>query len=283
MKKIFVLLLAVLMLASFTACGGDADRIAELEAENAALKAQVAELTAQLGQQGGTGLSDWSFEASAWEGSNGATVSFTAVPAGYAEGQSAVLGIWLEGDPVDTVECQWNGTAYTAVTDLNAVDGYCYYCTITDADGNAVEVELNTPKNPTYPAVIDLETSLNAYCAMMVEDSAVENGKLNVTAGYAQVQLPVIGRTGGKVEAVGAELVLKVDGGEISRQPLPLSAVTESELIAEIVGLSFDIPEMEDDQQLELWMEVTLSDGQILFTAGGCWFYNGGELFLVVG
>lgn len=284
MKKIFALLLAVLMLASLTACGGDADRIAQLESENAALKAQVAELTAELAlQKQPAGLSDWHFEATAWEGSNGATVTFSAVPASYEEGQTAALGIWLEGDPVDTVPCLWNGNAYTAVTDLNAVDGYCYYLTLTSADGKSVEVELNTPKNPTYPAVIDLETSLAAYCAMMVEDALVEDGKLTVSAGYAQVQLPAISRTGSGVSVTGAELVMKVDGSEISRQALTLTPETEQSLIGEIIGLSFQIPQMEDDQQLELWLEVALSDGQILFTTGGCWYFSGGELFLVVG
>lgn len=284
MKKVFSVILAMVMVLALAGCNSDSDRIAQLEAENEALKAQVAELTAKLGQQStGAGLSDWSFEASAWEGSNGATVSFTAVPVSYEAGQSAQLSIWLEGDPVDTVDCDWNGTAYTAVTDLNGADGYCYYLTLTGADGKAVEVELNTPKNPTYPEMIDLETSLNTYCAMMVEDFLVENAVLTVTAGYAQVILPAIGRSGGAVEATGAELVMKVDGSEVSRQSLPLTALTGTERIAEIIGLRFAVPEMEDDQQLELWMEVKLSDGQTLFTSGGCWYYNGGELFLVVG
>lgn len=283
MKKLFAMILALVMLLALAGCNSDSDRIAELEAENEALKAQVAELTAQLEQQGGAELSDWTFEASAWEGSNGATVTFTAVPVRYVEGQTAELSIWLEGDPVDTVSCQWDGTAYTAVTDLNAADGYCYYCTITDANGNAVEMELNTPKNPTFPGVIDLETSLSAYCAMMVEEFVVEDNILTVTAGYAQVHLPVIGRTGNAVEATGAELVLKVEGNEVSRRSLALTAETETELLGEIIGLTFDVPAMEDDQQMELWLEVGLSDGQMLFTTGGCWYYNGGELFLVVG
>ena len=63
-KRVFSLILAVLMVAALTACGGDDDRITRLEEENAALKAQVAELTAQLEASGSAaGLSDWSFEA----------------------------------------------------------------------------------------------------------------------------------------------------------------------------------------------------------------------------
>lgn len=284
MKKVFAMILAIVMLLALAGCSSDADRIAQLEAENAALKAQVAELTAQLaGSTGETGLTEWHFDAVAWEGGNGATVTFTGIPAGYEEGQTAHLSIWLEGDLIDTVSCQWNGTAYEAVTDLNAMDGYCYYCTVTGADGRETEVELNTPKNPVDGSVIDLETSLAAYCAMMVEDSAAADGVMTITAGYAQVQLPRIGRSAEPVKAIGAELVLRAEGSEVSRCDLELQAEDETTLTGEIIGLTFDLPEMEDDEQLELWMEVTLSDGQTLFTTGGSWYCNGGELFLVVG
>lgn len=284
MKKMFAMFLAILMLATLAGCNSDSDRIAELEAENAALKAQVAELTAKLESAGQpVGLTDWYFEATAWEGSNGATVTFAGTPVSHAEGQTAELSVWLEGDLIDTVSCNWDGTVYTAAVDLNAADGYCYYLCITDETGKETEVELNTPKNPVNGNVIDLETALAAYCAMMVEDSVLEGDDLTVTAGYAQVQLPRIGHTAGAVEALGAELVLKVEGNEYSRTALPLTAESETDLIAEIIGLTFTIPEMEDDQQLELWMEVALSDGQILYTTGGTWYYNGGELFLVVG
>ena len=284
MKKLFAMLLAIMMLLAMTGCNSDSDRIAELEAENVALKAQVAELTAKLARaEQPVGLADWHFEATAWEGSNGATVTFLATPMAYEEGQSAELSIWLEGDLMDTVSCQWNGSAYSAVTDLNAADGYCYYLRLTDASGKETEVELNTPKNPVDITVIDLETALNAYCAMMVEDFTLEDNTLTVTAGYAQVQLPKIGHTGGPVTAGNSQLVLKVDGEEVSRTALALTAENETNLIGEILGLSFVIPEMQDDQQLELWMEVALSDGQTLFTTGGCWYYFGSELLLVVG
>lgn len=284
MKRMFAMILAIVMLLALAGCDSDSDRIKALEAENAALKAQVAELTAQLESSNGeVGLTEWHFDAVAWEGGNGATVTFTGIPADYEEGQTAHLSIWLEGDLIDTVSCQWNGTAYEAVTDLNAVDGYCYYLSLTGADGQEREVELNTPKNPVDGSVIDLETALTAYCAMMVEDSTVEDGVLTITAGYAQVQLPRIGQSKDAVKAVDAELVLRAAGSEVSRCDLELKAENETTLTGEVIGLTFDLPEMEDDEQLELWMEVTLSDGQTLFTTGGSWYYNGGELFLVVG
>lgn len=282
---IAVIALIAILLTALTGCGSDADRIAELEAENAQLKAQLEALNGQLGTAGPAGLAEWGFEAFAWSGNNGANVAFTGTPVSYAEGQTAEFSVWLEGDVVESVPCEWDGTNYTAVVDLNAADGYCYYCTITDANGNQTEVELNTPKKPTDAALIDIETALTSYCSMMVEESKLEGTTLTLTAGYAQVQLPQLGHTSERVAVNTAELVLESDGKEIARHQLFLQE-DESALhayTAEIAGITFTVPALEDDQQLEMRMEVTLSDGQTLTTVGGSWYYNAGELFLVVG
>ena len=114
-KRVISMILAVLMLTALTACGGDADRIAQLEAENAALKAQVEELTAQLEASGaGAGLSDWHFESYAWSSSNGANVTFVGTPVRYAEGMSAEFTAWLEGEMSVSAPCEWNGSAFVA-------------------------------------------------------------------------------------------------------------------------------------------------------------------------
>ena len=47
--------------------------------------------------------------------------------------------------------------------------------------------------------------------------------------------------------------------------------------------IRFDIPEMEDDQQLSLRLDVTLSNGQVLTDSNGTWSYIGGELVSAVG
>lgn len=284
-RRIVSLLLVLAMVLCLAACGGDADRIAELEAENEALKAQVEALTAQLDSAANpVGLTEWHFDAHAWSGNNGANITFTGTPESYAEGQTAALKITLEGEQVDSIDCQWDGTVYTATTDLNAADGYCYYCVITDPYGNASEVELNTPKNPTNEALINIETALTSYCGMMVEDSKLEGNTLTITAGYAQVQLPLIGKSDAQVTITGAELILEAEGQEIDRATLSMQqGDTATGYSAEVIGITFTVPAMEDDQQLELRMEVTLSDGQILTTRGGNWFANGGDLFLVVG
>lgn len=284
-KRVFSLLLAVFMLTAMTACGGDADRIAQLEAENAALKTQVAELTARLEAVGSaTGLSDWYFEAYAWGSSNGANVTFVGTPAGYAEGQSVEFSAWLEGEMIATTPCEWTGNVYIGDLDLNAADGLCYYCTITNADGSKSEVELNTPKNTTDEDLVNMETALTSYCGMMVEESKVEGSTLTLTAGYAQVQLPRIGLTSDPVAITGAQLILESMGKEIARCDLAMvPGESVDRYAAEIAGISFTIPALEDDQQMDIRLEVSLSDGQTLKASGGSWFCTNGELYLVVG
>ena len=284
-KRVISLILALVMLAALTACGNDSDRIAQLEAENAALKAQVAELTAKLDNAVSfASLSDWDFDAYAWSSNNGVSVTFTGTPVSYAEGQKARFSAWLEGELVAEEDCTWDGTNFVGTLDLNAADGYCYYCTITDETGNTTEVELNTPKNPTDETLIDMETSLTAYCGMMVEDSDFEGSTLTIVSGYAQVQLPKIGQTVEDVTCTGGRLVLEYAGQEVARFDLTLvPGESADRYAAEIAGIQFTIPSMKDDEQLDIRMEVTLSDGQVLTTAGGSWFFNDGELYLVVG
>ena len=50
-----------------------------------------------------------------------------------------------------------------------------------------------------------------------------------------------------------------------------------------IADIRFDIPAMEDDQQLSLRLDVTLSNDQVLSDANGTWTYIGGDLVSAVG
>ena len=81
------LLLAMVMVVMLLAgCGAkedaaSAERIAQLEQENAELQAQIEELTARIeGMNTKAALKDWSLDATVWSDSNGVTVAFTAVP-----------------------------------------------------------------------------------------------------------------------------------------------------------------------------------------------------------
>ena len=82
-------------------------------------------------------LTEWSLSASTWSSPNGATIHLTAVPTRHAEGDSASFVVRLEGEEIASVPCSWENNNYTAEVDLNAADGYCYYVTLSGADGAA--------------------------------------------------------------------------------------------------------------------------------------------------
>lgn len=230
------------------------------------------------------GLASWEMSATTWSSPNGATVHIKAVPTSVTEGQSAVFSVRLEGEEVESVPCEWDGTYYTASADLNAADGYCYYIVVTGADGAQEETAVNTPAAPTDESLVNMETALNSYCHLLVESSDSDGKKLTITAGTVQIQPPQITNNGEKVTCSEAALVLSFNGVEADRKALTLSEPGAGGIYElSIADIRFDIPAMEDDQQLTLRLDVTLSNGQTLSDTNGTWSYIGGELVGVVG
>ena len=270
------LLVTIALIAMFalmlTACGAK-------EAEETVPTTQAAvEPAAPLG------LADFTLSSSTWSSPNGATVTLTAIPNGYAEGQAAIFSVRLEGTDVENVPCEWNGTAYTASAELNAADGYCYYVVLTTSSGDQTEVAINTPAAPTNEALINMETALNTYCQLLVESSDADDKKLTLTAGIAQIQLPRITNDGEAVTCTEAVLVLNFNGAETDRKTLKLPEPDGNGLYTlNISDTRFDLPAMEDDQQLTLRLDVTLSNGQVLTDANGTWSYIDGRLVSAVG
>jgi hypothetical protein len=81
-----------------------------------------------------------------------------------------------------------------------------------------------------------------------------------------------------------ADLVLHLNSEEVSRQAVTLEAGEGNDSFeATLSGISFAMPAMEDDYQLNLWLEVTLNTGNSITVIGGSWYQNNGELQLVVG
>ena len=224
-----------------------------------------------------------SLTASTWSSPNGATVTLTATPTTYSDDMTAAFVVRLEGEEAANVPCEWNGTAFTASADLNATDGYCYYIAIT-LEGGTAEFPVNTPTYPTDDALINMETALNSYCSMTVDDSEQKGSKLTITAGSAEVQAPRITNEGETITCAKAELVLTFNEAEVGRQALSLEeAEIPGSYTADISGVSFDIPAMEDDKQLAVRLDVTLSNGQFLTAAGGTWSFLNGEMVTTVG
>lgn len=231
------------------------------------------------------GLTDWSMNATSWSSPNGATVNITATPTWYAEGHSAQFSVRMEGDEISNTPCEWNGSAYTASAELNAADGYCYYMVLTAADGTSTEVGVNLPNAPVDESLINMADALESYCSVAVNASSFEEGKLTITEGTAQIRLPRITLDTGKVSCQQAVLVMSYNGGEVALEKLAAPEADETGLCTvDISGTVFSIPTgIEDDHQLSMRLDVTLSNGHTLTAAGGNWYYLDGNLLLAVG
>ncbi len=272
MKRNTLLVLVALMAAfalMLTGCGDKAP------AETTAPQAAAADTL---------GLQSWEMSATTWSSPNGATVHVSAVPNSHSDDQYAVFTVRLEGNDVQNIPCEWNGTSYTASAELNAADGYCYYVTLTTVDGEQTEIAINTPTEPVDESLINMKSALNSFCHLLVESSDASGKKLTITGGTVQIQPPQITNNGETITCTEAVLILNFNGQEADRKALTLTEPGQGGLYTlDIAGTAFDIPEMEDDQQLSLQLDVVLSNGQTLSDSNGTWFYTDGKLVSAVG
>ncbi len=277
MKRMSLLAMILVLAIALCACGSSKTPETTAPATTAPAETEAAAPVV-------LGLSDWSMRATTWSSPNGATIHISAVPTAYAEGLIAAFEVRLDGEDAAVVPCEWDGAAFTASADLNAADGYSYYVTLTAPDGSSEEIGVNTASQPTVEAFVNMETALASYCSITVEESAFEDSKLTLASGKVQVQAPTITDDGAPITCRSAELVLSFNGEEIGRKALDVPATAEDGTCEiPVSSITFDIPEMEDDQQLDLALNVTLSNEQVLSAFGGNWFYNDRGLLPVVG
>lgn len=273
MKKMTVLAVILVLAVALTACGSEK-----------APETTTATVPAEVAAAQPLALTDWTMSASTWSSPNGATIHISATPNYYAEGQKADFVVRLESDDITSIPCQWDGTAYTASADLNAANGYCYYVVLTAVDGTSTEVAVNTPNEPVNETFINMEAALNSYCSIIIEESDCNEDKLTLTVGQVQVQVPTITNAGEAISCKETALVLSYNGQELDRQSVELQdAKTAGLYEASLSGIVFDLPKMEEDQRIELMLNVTLTNDQILSAYGGNWIYNSEALLPVVG
>lgn len=280
LSMILVIVMVAAMMLCVTGCSGDA----QLKEENAQLKAQVEELTARLAAyENKPALAEYTLTGSAWSSNNGATVTMTAVPTFHDDSHTAALSVQLNGIEEEFVPCEWNGTAYTATVDLNAANGYGYYFIITAADGSPIRMELNTPNNITDDTLVYMENALSAYANMVMESWEEKDGKLIVNSGFVQVQMPRL-TAGDNSGYAGSQLILKCNGEEVDRKAIDLpQGEAAGSYESAVSNQQFSLPEIESDAILELWLEVTLSNGQTVNTCACTWTYFDGTLMPSVG
>lgn len=285
MKKNLIVVLSLVMALTMMLTGCGKENI-PVETTAATIAATIAPTVAQetAAPQPLT-LTGWEMTANTWSSPNGATINVSAVPNYYEEGQQADFVVRLESDDVASVPCKWEpNNTYSASVDLNAANGYCYYVVLTAADGTVTEVAVNTPAASVNEALINMEASLASYCSVTIEESSIADNKLTLTNCKVQVQAPIITNEGETISCQEASLVLDCNGQLLSA---PVSGLTATETAglyeADLSGTTFDLPEMEADQSIELSVNVTLTNGQNLTAYGSSWVYNEGSALPVVG
>ncbi len=248
------------------------------------LQAQVNDLTARLEAASQvSGLADWTLTVTPWSDGEGASVAMSAVPAVFEDGVAAFFCVRLGSAEISNTACKWDGEAFTATTELSAQDGYSFYCILLSEDGVRRQYPLSTPENPVDDIPVYLGSSLRSFCNMTVDSWLDANNTITLTAAYIQVQLPRISASG--TPALDkAQLILTRNNEELSRQDITLNPGTgDGSFELALTDLSFDLPELGDEDYLDLWLEVTLADGSVLSCAGGSWYNSPDGLFLVVG
>ena len=258
--------------------------IDDLYSQNAQLRQQVEELEGKLDQvMTAVSLRSWKLDVAPWPDSTGADVTLSAVPSAYQPDFQASFVVMLEGKQVISQQGQWDGGAFVTTASLDAADGYSYYCDLATPTGSQ-KLFLTGPDSADPGTAVYLYSGLSAYCNLVVNNWSENSGEsLTLTDAYAQVQLPRISAQG-TVEIDTAEIVLRLNGAESARIPIRLApSEVEGSQELSITDLEIPMPELQEGDALELFLEVILTDGRHLNAFGISWHMEEDSLSSAVG
>lgn len=258
-------------------------KLDQLELENQELREQVAKLQDQLENfMTLSSLKDWALTARPWADSTGADVTLTAIPTEYQPGMGATLLVMLGDRQAASVPCVWDGSVFTGTANLNAADGYSYYCLLSGPTG-VQQLTLMSPISGKVDVPVYLQSALSSYCNLVINDWVEQSGSsLVLTGAYAQVQLPRIQTQ--ELTITAQNLVLRLNGKVTEQIPVKLypSEVAGS-YEATLSDIHMPMPALEQGDTLELYLEITLSDGRNLKAFGIGWYLENGKLSSSVG
>lgn len=281
MKKTLCILMAAVLVLTLCACGKEKTTTPTAGGETVA--ADVAAAPETAGRE--LSLTDCDLHITGRKGDNAVTVQLKAVPSDHEKKDSATFAVRLDGEEIISASCDWKDNAYVASVDLEAADGYCYYVILTGEDGALAEIAVNTPAEPTDESLINLASAMEAYCTLMLEETSLVGGQLEIFGGTAVVQAPRITDDNENVACAQATLVLTLDGEEVGSKALTMApGEGDRSYEASLAGVSFALPgEIGEDQQLTLRLDAVLTNGLTLTTEGGNWFYLDGVVANAVG
>lgn len=273
-----IVALAVSLFTAVQVSQNDNDALIDaLMAQNQQLQEQIDALAGQSADTPGEteAVSGADLTAIGWADGSGADVILTLE--GTAD-QEAMLRVMLDSAVITEVPCLWDGTVLTASAAVPADNGYTY----TLVMGSEART-LASPENPVYPELVYLADSLSAYCNLVVGEWFVKDDMLNLNSCYAHVHTPQLGGSGEACTQV--RIVLK-HGDEILAEEAISPAETEeggNSYGCEVNGLVFALPDLPEGDQVDLWLEATLTGGQILRHCAATWYAMPGGFSMAAG
>lgn len=179
----------------------------------AGLQSQIGYLTNQLEalSQGEKLLLEYGVTAEPMPDLSGATVSFTGIPNKWLEGDQAYLSVRTAEKETAQVLCVWNGTGYTAQTQVSGNSEYQYVLLVCHGDGSREQEILKVDHYAQHPA-----EGLRYSCDVDFRWQA-SAGKLEISSAEVNVGLPtmVFGAEDARWET--AELALFLNGKQVAK------------------------------------------------------------------
>ena len=265
-----IISILALALSLFTAVqvsqNSDDALIDALMAQNQDLQAQIDALSGLSSGEALPAAPGTALTAEAWADGTGADVTLTL------EGSNgdALFRVMLGSTVVAEVPCLPTGNTCTASIPVPAGNGYVYSLIV-----GSEATTLASPDNPVYPDLVNLADALTAYCNLVVDGWYVQDNALTLEVCYAQIQTP---RLGGALTCDRARLVVRHGSSELAEFPIsPVADAEAGSYACDVTDACFPLPQLAEGAEVELWLEATLNNGQVLSTNAATWYvmHNG--------
>lgn len=276
-----VLSIVALAVSLFTAVqvsqNDDTALLHALMAQNQQLQEQIDALAGQSPDTSGDAeaVDGAALTAIGWADGSGADVILTLE--GSAD-QEAQLRVMLDSAVIAEVPCLWDGTVLTASAAVPADNGYTYTLVV----GSEAKT-LASPENPVYPELVYLADALTAYCNLVVGEWFVKDDMLTLSSCYAHIHTPQL--SGSSEGYTHVRIVLK-HGDEVLAEEAISPAETEeggNSFACEVKDLVFALPDLPEGDQVDLWLEATISGGQVLSHCAATWYAMPGGFSMAAG
>ena len=179
------------------------------------------------------------------------------------------------------------GQADTAKNaDLSALEARCASleskCQALESDNAALKAQcdlLQSQISTLEDRIEKMESgSAGSFCNLFINSWKEEDGALVLTSAVFHVQVP------SDVAVESAQLVLTHNGAEIARADITLeSGEAQGSYQITLTDTWFILPDLEEDDTLDLHPEVTLSSGMQLLGGVTSWYASADGLDTVVG